>query len=284
MAYIKNTWVDQEVERPRTYQKEDHADGSFTLIDDFGLVSELGTPVNADNMNHIEEGIGEHEERITALENLPNDYVKKSGDTMTGILYIEGGTNTHIKQISTEIETGVTPAEHQYINFSLLDKNQVKLGELYYRQGNDGSHYIALGDYQGTAKRYLQVGENADGTPYFNFPKCTTKATTTSSANSNQVAVITKNYKSGTTWYRVWSDGWIEQGGKLSTSSNTTVTFSKAFSDTNYNLTWATTTGSYASDTKYWNGGRISSKTKTNFVYYTGQTEAPTVEWRACGY
>ena len=76
MAYIKNTWVDQEVERPRTYQKEDHADGSFTLIDDFGLVSELGTPVNADNMNHIEEGIGEHEERITALENLPDVYLK----------------------------------------------------------------------------------------------------------------------------------------------------------------------------------------------------------------
>lgn len=57
MAYVKNIWVDQEVERPRTYQKIDNADGSFTLVDDFGLVSELGTPVNADNMNHIEEGI-----------------------------------------------------------------------------------------------------------------------------------------------------------------------------------------------------------------------------------
>ncbi len=57
MGYVKNNWVDQEVERPRTYEISNNSDGSVTLIDSFGLVSELGTPVNADNMNHIEEGI-----------------------------------------------------------------------------------------------------------------------------------------------------------------------------------------------------------------------------------
>lgn len=57
MAYVKNTWVDQEVERPKTYEITNNADGSVTLTDSFGLVSELGTPVNSDNMNHIEEGI-----------------------------------------------------------------------------------------------------------------------------------------------------------------------------------------------------------------------------------
>lgn len=57
MTYVKNTWVDQSVERPKTYEITNNSDGSVTLIDSFGLVSELGTPVNADNMNHIEEGI-----------------------------------------------------------------------------------------------------------------------------------------------------------------------------------------------------------------------------------
>lgn len=57
MGYTKNKWVDQVVERPKTYEMTNNADGSVTLIDSFGLVSELGTPVNADNMNHIEEGI-----------------------------------------------------------------------------------------------------------------------------------------------------------------------------------------------------------------------------------
>ena len=57
MSYTKNTWVDQDVERPRTYEVTNNQDGSITLTDSFGLVQELGTPVNAVNMNHIEDGI-----------------------------------------------------------------------------------------------------------------------------------------------------------------------------------------------------------------------------------
>lgn len=68
MAYIKNTWVDQQVERPKTYEMVNNSDGSVTLVDSFGLVSELGTPVNADNMNHIEDGIENHDRRLDILE------------------------------------------------------------------------------------------------------------------------------------------------------------------------------------------------------------------------
>lgn len=57
MAYIPNEWKDQVVQRPKTYQMNNNDDGSVTLIDSFGLVTELGTPVNEDYMNHIEQGI-----------------------------------------------------------------------------------------------------------------------------------------------------------------------------------------------------------------------------------
>ena len=57
MAYVKNIWVDQDVERPKTYEVTTNQDASITLTDSFGLVTELGTPVNETNMNHIEEGI-----------------------------------------------------------------------------------------------------------------------------------------------------------------------------------------------------------------------------------
>lgn len=57
MAYVKNIWVDQDVERPKTYEVTNNQDGSITLTDSFGIVTELGTPVNETNMNHIEEGI-----------------------------------------------------------------------------------------------------------------------------------------------------------------------------------------------------------------------------------
>lgn len=57
MAYRKTTWVDQNVERPKTYEFTNNSDGSTTLIESFGNVVTLGTPVNAANMNHIEDGI-----------------------------------------------------------------------------------------------------------------------------------------------------------------------------------------------------------------------------------
>ena len=57
MAYVKNIWVDQDVERPKTYEVTNNEDGSITLTDSFGLVTELGTPVDEVNMNHIEDGI-----------------------------------------------------------------------------------------------------------------------------------------------------------------------------------------------------------------------------------
>ena len=55
MAYIKNNWVDREG-TTRYFEAVD-ADGAKIFTPDYTQVTELGTPVNADNMNHIEEGI-----------------------------------------------------------------------------------------------------------------------------------------------------------------------------------------------------------------------------------
>lgn len=55
MAYIKNNWVDREG-TTRYFETVDD-DGALIFTPDYTKVTELGTPVNADNMNHIEEGI-----------------------------------------------------------------------------------------------------------------------------------------------------------------------------------------------------------------------------------
>ena len=50
---------------------------------------------------------------------------------------------------------------------------------------------------------------------------------------------VTETYQNGASWYRVWSDGWCEQGGLLPSASSAqkvTVTFLKTFSNTNYNI------------------------------------------------
>ena len=57
MSYNKTEWKDQNVENPRTYSVRQNLDGTITLLDAFGNITEAGTPVNADNMNNIEQGI-----------------------------------------------------------------------------------------------------------------------------------------------------------------------------------------------------------------------------------
>ena len=48
-------------------------------------------------------------------------------------------------------------------------------------------------------------------------------------------AHIVETYSSGTSWYRIYSDGWCEQGGFVSSASGTvTVNFLKTMADTKY--------------------------------------------------
>lgn len=51
--------------------------------------------------------------------------------------------------------------------------------------------------------------------------------------------VIIDTYSSGTNWYRLWSDGWIEQGrltASISEGGSTEVTFLKEMKNTNYSV------------------------------------------------
>ena len=77
MTYSKNVWKDQDVQRPRTYEVINNQDGSITLNDSFGVVTEIGTPVNATNMNHIENGIQANDIAIGAI----NDKIPSSASS-----------------------------------------------------------------------------------------------------------------------------------------------------------------------------------------------------------
>lgn len=102
MAYIKTDWKDKVVEKPRTFTIQENPDGTVTLIPDEGTVYEVGTPVNAANMNKIEQGI----EEVTTYTNEQLGKVsyyqttepadKTQGKTWfnpdTGQLYVANGT------------------------------------------------------------------------------------------------------------------------------------------------------------------------------------------------
>lgn len=50
------------------------------------------------------------------------------------------------------------------------------------------------------------------------------------------VGVILASYTSGTSWYRKWSDGWIEQGGTFKSLYDEAVTLIVPMKDTNYTI------------------------------------------------
>lgn len=85
---------------------------------------------------------------------------------------------------------------------------------------------------------------------------------------------IIDTYSVGDNWYRVWSDGWCEQGGYI-TSSVITVTFKKPFINTSYSVS--------LTDVAYANNG--SEKTTVTNRQTTGMllsSQAQTGCWWKC--
>lgn len=57
MSYTPTTWQDRVVEKPNTFDVTENEDKTITLAPHPGIVSQGGTAVNANAMNHIEQGI-----------------------------------------------------------------------------------------------------------------------------------------------------------------------------------------------------------------------------------
>ena len=116
---------------------------------------------------------------------------------------------------------------------------------------------------------------------------CTTNATTTSTASSTNPAVVTTNYVSGRSWYRIWSDGWVEQGGYVSQTTNAevTITLQKEMKSTDYAVL-ITTEGGEWGDTAL--GSRnymvMLVNTQSFKLFIPGTYAIKGKYWRVCGY
>lgn len=92
-------------------------------------------------------------------------------------------------------------------------------------------------------------------------------------------AYVTKTWHSGTSWYRVWSDGFIEQGGSYTSSDSSafTITLNKPMTTTYYHCD---VTGGYnASTDRGW--GFAYAKTLSNFKAVVVE---PKGTWEVHGY
>lgn len=95
--------------------------------------------------------------------------------------------------------------------------------------------------------------------------------------------ILQESYVNGTSWYRVYSDGWCEQGGVTSSAQTSTVTFLKAFSNTNYNIA-ATSIHSKLEDGYSAYAYKTSATQVTLYNKMYGKSVSAPISWQACGY
>lgn len=94
-------------------------------------------------------------------------------------------------------------------------------------------------------------------------------------------AVIVDSYKNGSNWYRVWSDGWVEQGGSQNRATSGTVTFLVPLNSTDYNVHINCTSGTirfaYAT-------GRTATSFTFNAADDSSANNDGTFSWSVRGY
>ena len=141
---------------------------------------------------------------------------------------------------------------------------------------------------------YLGVGFNVDGDPYTTAPPPVTSSNDSSIATTKWVndkladssitgeAKLVETWHDGASWYRIWSDGFIEQGGQFEYDTKLK-TYHKAYTSTpNVQISMTLTTWGLNDD-----GGLFfqSGPDKNGFsVRGNGDALAGTVYWTARGY
>lgn len=97
---------------------------------------------------------------------------------------------------------------------------------------------------------------------------------------------IVEQYSDGLNWYKIYSDGWCEQGGSLicNTEGIRYVDLQKKFKDKNYTV--LTTLNAYDNRTSSWSWQcYVNNKTSAGFgIYNAVSTAAYLCHWTASGY
>lgn len=254
------------------------------------------------------------ETKHTALETKHNNFetkynsevVKLTGNqtvngskTFTAVPLVKGGS-PGINLINTDVTKGTNPAATESWVINCLDGVAVaaknRLGLFQTSQNTAGAVTVGMWAYQpvvdSTTTASVTVVYPASGTPYATAPTPAASSNTTQIATTAWVmgkGVVTASSKSGTSWYRKHSDGWIEQGGQATITSTGTITFPVAFGTkcvtcitSPYNQpTNATSDNNYIT--------KPLSITKTNFIikYWDSDSNGGRTgicSWYACGY
>lgn len=222
---------------------------------------------------------------------ITNTYVKKTGDeTISGVKTFTGTINTNGFIGFKSTQEGVGGGFANYIN-----NNKVcdVWGQPY---GADKISFIHLRikDYNtDDTLAYLVIGGNhqtKQGSIKFNDKNLVrsvngVNADINGNAQLGLGVYLVQSWVSGVSWYRVWSDGWCEQGSRsdVSYGNHNVITLLKAFKNTNYNV--VLTKHDNNDDNQIMHAFLQNTFNTSNFIVNCeGANFKSAITWRACGY
>lgn len=273
-GYATETWVGNQ--------------GYITGITSSDVTTALGyTPYNSTNPDGYISGITSGDV-TTALGYTPYDASNPSGYTSNV------GTVTSVNNTSPDGSGNVTITIP-----NPLPSQTGNSGKFLTTDGTDPSWAAvdALPSQTGQSGKFLTTdGTDASWASVDALPSqtghsgdvLTTDGTDASWVDTDTIYPVVETYVNGTEWYRVYSDGWVEQGGQdvASATGDHTITLLKPFADSNYIVT----SSSYgvAGVVNLNNGQAVGNKTATTFQYYCYATGSGNggynLMWMACGY
>lgn len=237
---------------------------------------------------------------LNGSEDLPTNPINKSLPTASGqmftaeyngMIYI-GATTTATNQYiqldnksTTQVAEMRPPATGVYSCVSLWV--------------NKGDTYMISGDVISTIKRHKLIKAKGNGTLYFKVANAVQnlelldagevlESLADKISHQDCKAYITETYHNGTSWYRIYSDGWCEQGGYLSTAGSgvtQTITYLKQFANTNYFATRTNFNGTSNGGYSNFMAGIESQTVSTlKFKTDTANTFCKGTLWFVCGY
>ena len=92
---------------------------------------------------------------------------------------------------------------------------------------------------------------------------------------------IVETYANETSWYRIWSDNWCEQGGIIQVANIFTIELLKAYKDMNY---IGFVTGRYSSAANYSYNCHFYPITNNSATIYIGSSSQNICQWKCVGY
>jgi len=83
----------------------------------------------------------------------------------------------------------------------------------------------------------------------------------------SEIQCVVETYQNGTSWYRVYSDGWCEQGGYTTTNGTYAISLLKTMKDTNYSISLIESSNGTNNPAGSQNSIPIKGSCTTNSIY-----------------